>query len=1284
MTIKTILRWLTYLLLFFVALVILCAATIRFFIFPNIDQYKNTIADYASKTIDRKVSIGEIQTGWHHLSPQVTLSNIHIYDEQNRPALFLKQIDTELSWLSIGMLDLRLSELTAHEPTLIIRRTKENIFYLAGINISGRGNPDFANWLLSQSHVSILNAEVTYIDELRQAPPLSLHQLDASLSNAAWRSLLGRHQFSMNATPSIGSSTPIKLDGYFIGRNINKLADWYGEIHTQLKDTDLATWRPWINYPIVLQKGTGNAEARLHFSHLTIDKVDADLNMKDISIVTKDQENPLTIKHMNGTLSWSNIKNRQSLSAKNVDFSLENGMQIKAANGLFARSTKNNKPWIEANISINKLQLDALKKTLLYFPVPEQWSQYIDGLSPSGDIAALKASIEGDANAPEKYDIAAKFNQLSMAAYNKIPGFSKLTGEITADQVHGKLKLNTAQAMIDLKGILRWPIPANQLTGEITWDKRNQDWVIKADEVYITSPHITGTVNGLYELNHEASDYIDFKGKFSKADAKTALFYYPTSLSEDTLHWLDTSILKGDLSDIDVVIKGKTADFPFVDKYNRPDKKLGILKATATLSNALIDYGQDWPPVEDLTTSMLFESTRMELNAKKGRILGQKIVSSHIEIPQLDADWPILKAISVAESPVTEGIRFVNNSPVKKVTLGFTDNLKTAGDARLELELTVPLQNVDSTKFKGAYQIKNGTIFADSNIGMPQLDHLNGTLRFTESNLYAQNITTEVAGGPAQFNLSTDKDKTIRINASGNATDAGIKKEFPLEILRPIQGQADWNGEIIIKKPLVNIAIQSNLVGMKINLPTPFNKASSEAIPFTFEKKQTAPNEDSLLVHYDKLLSAKLMRTEVNNQYSIERGSIGINMPPELPNRRGILLNASLDQVDADEWLTYFNQGTSANGENGANQINQANLSIQTLNIFNRNIHNLKLTAQPSANGIAMAIQGQEINGNAEWINANNGKIIANLKNLTIPKIPEAQEPVQKKEIRRLAKQYPALDITVENFEMGDKKFGTLALNAYENENDWIIQKLNISNPDNTLTADGTWHNWSRNPNTSLRFNLQTQNIGNTLIRFGQPDMVKGGKATITGQLQWPGSPHEFETSGLSGNFKLDAEKGQILKVQPGVGRLLGLISLQSLPRRLTLDFRDLFSDGFAFDKISANATATNGILRSNDFFMTGPAAETKIKGETNLTTETQNFKVKVIPHVTDSLSLAALAGGPIAGAAAFVAQKILKDPLNKIASTEYVITGTWDNPQEVESNKETNPKQAPKKSLQH
>ena len=187
---------------------------------------------------------------------------------------------------------------------------------------------------------------------------------------------------------------------------------------------------------------------------------------------------------------------------------------------------------------------------------------------------------------------------------------------------------------------------------------------------------------------------------------------------------------------------------------------------------------------------------------------------------------------------------------------------------------------------------------------------------------------------------------------------------------------------------------------------------------------------------------------------------------------------------------------------------------------------------------------------------------------------------------------------------------------------------------------------------------------------MGYPDTIKGGEGTLSAQLHWPGSPHQFNAKGLNGDLQLDLKKGQFLKVQPGVGRLLGLLSLQSLPRRLTLDFRDLFSNGFAFDRINGNAKISQGVMRSDNFQMSGPAADVAIKGETNLQNETQHLYVKVLPHVSDSLSLAALAGGPLAGAVAFLAQKILKDPLNKIASSEYEIIGTWDNPQEVNAPK--------------
>lgn len=306
-----------------------------------------------------------------------------------------------------------------------------------------------------------------------------------------------------------------------------------------------------------------------------------------------------------------------------------------------------------------------------------------------------------------------------------------------------------------------------------------------------------------------------------------------------------------------------------------------------------------------------------------------------------------------------------------------------------------------------------------------------------------------------------------------------------------------------------------------------------------------------------------------------------------------------------------------------------------------------------------------------QWISQNNGKLIARLTNLTIPEPAPNRtktKEVVAKEFFKLEQDYPSLDITADNFEFNKKNFGALELIAYPQKDNWNIQKLKLSTPDGQISAEGQWNNWVRSPNTFLSITWDIKNLGKTLRNMGYPDTIKGGDGTLTGQLHWPGSPHEFNPAGMNGNFQLSLNKGQILKVQPGVGRLLGLLSLQSLPRRLTLDFRDLFSNGFAFDKIDATVKVNKGVMHSDNFVMSGPAADVNIKGETNLQKETQHLTVKVLPHVSDSISLAALAGGPLAGAVAFLAQKILKDPLNKIASSEYEIIGTWDNPQEVKS----------------
>ncbi|MDP3608357.1 MAG: YhdP family protein [Methylophilus sp.] len=1275
MTIRSFFRWVSYFLTFVAALLLITIVIIRFVIFPNIDQYKDDIATYASKTAQRQVTIGHIQTGWRHISPRITLGDVIIYDEQNRPALTLKKIDTQLSWLSLGLLDLRLSELTAHSPELMIRRSSEGVLYIAGVNLSGRGNPDFANWLLAQSKVGVRNAAVTYIDEKRNAPPLSLQKLDLTLSNSAWKSLFGRHEFQLNALPSVGTKQPIQLSGYFIGRDMSNLVDWRGSIHASLQEADIAAWRPWLDYPVQLKSGVGNIDADLHFAKLAIDALDADVQLSNLTISHPTETTSLIASELSGLLGWKKASNRELMTLKEFNLALDTGLKVQSAEGEWVRSRKKNQDWTDAKLSVESLNLIKVAEAAAYISLPESWQQWIAGISPSGTINTLEASVSGPSDSLQNYSASAEFAQFNMQAFNQLPGFSHFSGDFDFNERKGKVQLNTQNALLDLKDILRWPVPIDNLQGEVTWQINQQNVKVVANKLNVKNPHIGGVIKAQYEHRPGASGYLDLNANFNEGNAKFAPFYYPIILGEETLHWLDTSIIAGRANDVNVIIKGPLADFPFVNKKNQPDASLGQFKVTAQIEDALIEYGTGWPLIRGLNTQMLFEGKRMLLNANKGYVFGNKIISTVVEIPQLDADWPMLNITSEVEGSVREGIKFVNESPVKEVTMGFTEPLKTAGDAHLHLELKIPLQDIETANYAGTYQIKNGTLYANDEIGLPEISKINGALNFNENGLTAQNISTEIMGGASRLSLTTGKDKSIQINASGRINDVGIRKMIDHPIANALRGTTDWKGDILIKKPLADFTFTSNLVGMAINLPSPLNKPAGQIIPLKIEKKQGLASKDEIQLQYGELISGKIARNEVEGKWTIDRGEIGINTAADIPLTKGLMLKAKFDVFDVDQWLAFFKENTPqpTTQNNGAlpSWLTQAEVSANTLKILSREVHQLKATAKPLPTGLKFSIQSQELTGDVIWQGEGNGKIIAKLKNLIIPKVTAKAEAPVKNEIKRLSKEYPALDLEVENFEIGDKKLGAIAVNAFEDGDNWEIQKLNISNPDFVLTGDGTWQNWTRNPNTALKFTLQSESIGKSLKRFGQPDVVRGGKATISGQLRWPGSPHEFDTSGLSGNIQLNAEKGQIVKVQPGVGRLLGLLSLQSLPRRLSLDFRDLFSEGFAFDKISATAVASNGILHSDDFYMTGPAAEAKIKGETNLKTETQDLRVTVIPHVSDSLSLAALAGGPIVGAAAFVAQKLLKDPFNKIAATDYVITGTWDNPQEVESKKE-------------
>jgi uncharacterized protein (TIGR02099 family) len=569
---------------------------------------------------------------------------------------------------------------------------------------------------------------------------------------------------------------------------------------------------------------------------------------------------------------------------------------------------------------------------------------------------------------------------------------------------------------------------------------------------------------------------------------------------------------------------------------------------------------------------------------------------------------------------------------------------------------------------------------------------VNGLLEFTESSLTAKNIKASAFGAPLAFNLSSGKDKAIRVTARGRLNDEAIKQILG-KGANYLSGSTDWVGDILIQQPRINIGIRADLFGLTSRLPAPFDKVANERVGLRIDKKQDA-SIDTITVNLGTRLGAKMIRTIENGKPQFNRGVINISGRGQntstfnTTNEFSTLMNApkglqvygNLDYLDADAWRSVADglqdpQIPGAKAQEIKLAIGKSDLKINSLDIFNRRINQLRIQNKSGKEDFQFNVQSREVTGDLQWLNQDNGKLIARLSNLTIPDaspnsikpvIPTVTKDVAPKDFKKLDQDYPALDITANNFEYNKKKLGSLELVAFPQNDDWIIQRMKITNPESTISADGEWNNWVRNPNTRLNVTWDMKDLGKTMKRLGYPDTIKGGDGELNGQLNWAGSPHEFDVIGLNGNLQFEVRKGQILKVQPGVGRLFGLLSLQSLPRRLSLDFRDLFNSGFAFDKIEATVKIDHGVLRSDNFTMSGPAADVTIKGETNIQKETQQLYVKVMPHISDSVSLAALAGGPLAGAVAFLAQKVLKDPLNKIISTEYAIIGTWDNPQEA------------------
>jgi uncharacterized protein YhdP len=176
--------------------------------------------------------------------------------------------------------------------------------------------------------------------------------------------------------------------------------------------------------------------------------------------------------------------------------------------------------------------------------------------------------------------------------------------------------------------------------------------------------------------------------------------------------------------------------------------------------------------------------------------------------------------------------------------------------------------------------------------------------------------------------------------------------------------------------------------------------------------------------------------------------------------------------------------------------------------------------------------------------------------------------------------------------------------------------------------------------------------------------VLRGGKGELRGVLGWAGSPLSPSSAGLDGQFSIALDKGQFLKADPGVARLLGILSLQSLARRLLFDWRDVFASGFAFDELAGEVQIRAGVAQTRNLRMLGLQANVLMEGGADLGAETTELRVLVVPNLdAGGASLAYTAVNPAVGLTAFLAQWLLKKPIQAASTTELRVHGPWSDP---------------------
>jgi uncharacterized protein (TIGR02099 family) len=1253
-------------------------ALLQYWVLPHISDYRDQVAAMISRAVGEAVTMGGIEADWSGLHPHVAIGELRFLDATGQVVFELPRVSATLSWTSLLAGELRLHGLVLESPALRAGRGPDGRFYVAGLEMDEASMPGtgMQDWLLRQGDVLINSGRLQWRDQQRGAAPLELSEVQFRLHNR----LGHRHEFAISARPPGELASAIDLRGRFVGETLSDPAHWNGELYARFERIDLAGWAAWVDYPVAIRSGAGSLTAWVTLLDSRPVSVTADVSLDHLRLQMAPDSPWLDLAHLGGRLTGRQTRGSAPLlglfSQSRAGFAFEaSGLEIRPAGGIATSGMDLALAWHagrdgvgEGSAQANRLDLAVLAPLAGALTLPRAARAAIEAASPAGIISDLRANWSGPVDAPVHYRLAGRYEGLAVRALPDWPGFDHLAGRFDLTEAQGQASARGQTVHVTLPtGASEW----EHLAIDLAWDGSLVSGDGPAQVRLVRSEagnrDIGVTASGLWRASRgRTRAELDLTVDVQRVDLRQFHRYLPP-IDPDLDQWLRSAFLAGQASGARIHWRGRP-DSPTLGPPGN-----ALLEVSARVEQASLRLAPGWPTVDELSGMITIHDRELRVVSSSARMLGVPVRESTVRIADLAQPDAVLQASGWAEADSAEFLRYVGESPLRSGIGSRLAGVLAEGRARLDLQLSVPLEHPDDTQVNGSLQLTGNRLqFAAD---QPRLTDLAARIEFNDRGVSARG-NGRFLGSPVNVVMAPRADQGVAIAVQGVADIRALAQTWPFPLSGRLRGSLPYRANLLAGSGSTELVLESDLQGLSIDLPAPLGKAAGEALPFRLRRSTTPAGRgagavDALEVSLGGRahLVARMASTPAGpgerpgDRVGIVLGE-GKAVVPDSP---GIVAEVNLAAINLDPWRGLLDElpGESTGGT-GAGLPVSVNLKAGTLTAFGRQLHGAAVRVRRRDSGWAIGVAADEALGELTWRSRGAGRLEGRFTRLRVPDadltgsdVTRAADPASAIDA------LPAMQLSAEHFMVGGRDVGRLVLEAINEAAGWRISRLDVAAPEGTLHASGLWRHVQGGSEVELGFDLGLVDGGAWLGRVGQPGALSGAAGTVQGKLQWRGVPHAVDYPSLRGSIELKAGKGQFLRAEPGVGRLLGVLSLQSLPRRITLDFRDVFSDGFAFDQIEASGTITQGVLTLGDFRMGGPSAAVQLSGSLDLAQETQNLRARIIPELREGIAAAAGLAlvNPLVGLGTLIAQRLFNDPVGRLFSYDYDITGSWRDP---------------------